>query len=230
MHKNKWRNLLQPVVLMSFMLLSAYLGWALTPHERLSDHKVKIDLPVQVPITFGDWQEDKSVVPVLPDPELQAKLDSLYSATLSRTYVNTQGERIMLSIAYGNDQSSEATAVHRPEFCYSSQGFKIENKGVRHLTIGNHQLEVQNLLAYQGQRVEPITYWITVNDVPTLPGVGRKLKQLQYGLKGQIPDGMLIRISSIGADAEKNYLLQEAFLNQLAASMTPTIRQRYFGT
>lgn len=215
---------------MSLMLMAGYLGWALTPHERLSDHKVKIDLPVQVPVAFGDWQEDKSVVPVLPDPELQAKLDGLYSATLSRTYINKQGERIMLSIAYGNDQSSEATAVHRPEFCYSSQGFKIENKGIRQLTIGNHQLEVQNLLAYQGQRIEPITYWITVNDVPTLPGVGRKLKQLQYGLKGQIPDGMLIRISSIGVDAEKNYVLQEAFLNQLAASMTPSIRQRYFGT
>ena len=229
MKSNKSAIVYEPIVLMVFMLLTAYLGWALVPRERLSDHKVKIDLPVQVPAAFGDWQEDTSVVPVLPDPELQAKLDGLYSATLSRTYVNKQGERIMLSIAYGNDQSSEATAVHRPEFCYSSQGFKIENKGVRHLTVGNHRLEVQNLLAYQGQRIEPITYWITVNDVPTLPGVGRKLKQLQYGLKGQIPDGMLIRISSIGADAEKNYVLQEAFLNQLAASMNPSIRQRYFG-
>ncbi|MBK7005654.1 MAG: EpsI family protein [Burkholderiales bacterium] len=73
----------------------------------------------------------------------------LYSSTLQHLYQHA-GQRVMLSIAYGSDKSSEATSVHRPEFCYSAQGFKVRNFGEAKLNIGTKQLQVQRLYALLG--------------------------------------------------------------------------------
>ena len=59
------------------------------------------------------------------NPEAEAALAKIYTQTLARTYVNAAGERILLSVAYGDDQRGEATQAHRPEMCYTAQGLAI---------------------------------------------------------------------------------------------------------
>ena len=108
-------------------LASAAAAVQLQPRTRLSDQRLPVRLESQVPQAFGNWKLLPGVVPVLPNPELQASLDALYSQTLARAYVGPADEKVMLSIAYGSDQSSEATAVHRPEFCYAAQGFRVQD-------------------------------------------------------------------------------------------------------
>jgi exosortase B len=214
------------VLLMGAALLAARL---LQPTHRIAEHKPPIALEQQVPEAFGEWRLDRSIAPVVPDPGLQALLNSLYSQTLARTYVNAAGQRVMLSIAYGSDQSNEATAVHRPEFCYSAQGFRVARGAAETLSIGGTQVPAQRLVAELGRRVEPITYWVTLDEVATLPGVGRKLQQIRYGLGGQIPDGMLVRVSSIAPEAAQSFALQQRFLEQLHAAVPAEVRTRYFG-
>jgi len=223
-------RLTQSIVLAIIMSIGAFAGEALRPHQRLADLKPKISLDTQIPSSFGVWREDATVIPVLPNPEVQLALDVLYSSALARTYVNASGQRVMLSIAYGSDQSSETTAVHRPEFCYGAQGFEVSNLGEDKVVVGGRRLAVQRLIGVLGQRREPITYWITLDNTATLPGFGRKLAQIRYGLRGQIPDGLLFRISSIGMSEAESFKLQDQFLNDLAGTMDPSIRQRYFGT
>lgn len=220
----------QSLLVAALMVGAAVAANTYKPTTRLADHKPKIELDQQIPKTFGDWTEDLAQIPILPNPQVQAKLDVLYSSTLARTYRNKAGQRVMLSIAYGSDQSSEATSVHRPEFCYSAQGFKVNNLGETTAAIGNRSLNVQRLRGVLGQRREPITYWITLDETATLPGFSRKYEQLRFGLRGQIPDGLLFRVSSIGSDDAESFKLQEQFLNDLAASMEPSILKRYFGS
>lgn len=213
------------------LMLAALLGAELLkPTRRLAELREPIQLAQQVPVAFGDWREDKGLTPVLPNPELQAKLDALYSQLLARTYVNSRGERIMLSIAYGSDQSSEATAVHRPEFCYSAQGFRVRGAGQAEIDVSGRPLRVQRLIAAMPPRIEPITYWVTLDQVATLPGLDRKLAQLRYGLKGEIPDGMLVRVSNISTDEARSFELQQQFLQQLRAAVPASVAQRYFGS
>lgn len=212
------------------MLLAATAGQLLRPTHRLSETKPRIALDQQVPESFGEWKLDRSIRPVLPDPSLQAQLDVLYSQVLARTYINAQGQRVMLSIAYGSDQSNEATAVHRPEFCYSAQGFRVEGAGKGLLPIGSSQVPVARLVARLGPRVEPITYWVTLDEAATLPGLGRKLQQIRYGLRGQIPDGMLVRVSSVSPVIEESFAVQNRFLQQLHAAVPALVRTRYFGS
>ncbi len=88
-----------------FMLAAAGMALGLKPTEKVADAGPKVDLETLIPKAFGDWKIDETIVPLLVDPETQAKLDKIYNQTLTRTYVNSQGARIMLSIAYGGDQS-----------------------------------------------------------------------------------------------------------------------------
>jgi len=218
------------LVLAGLMVVSAAAGELMRPTERLAEIKMPIVLDKQVPESFGEWRLDRSIRPVLPDPSLQAQLDVLYSQTLARTYVNNQGQRVMLSIAYGSDQSNEATAVHRPEFCYSAQGFRVEGVGKGSVGIGGTQVPVARLVARLGQRIEPITYWVTLDEAATLPGLGRKLQQIRYGLQGQIPDGMLVRVSTVSPVLNESFAIQQRFLEQLHAAVPAAVRARYFGS
>jgi EpsI family protein len=203
----------------------------LRPTHYLAKDRAPIDLQAQVPTSFGEWSEVQDMKPLLPDPELQKRLDALYTQVLARTYVNPAGKHMMLSIAYGSDQSSEATAVHRPEFCYGAQGFRVTNLGVTELQLPGGQLPLQRLLTKQGTRIEPVMYWVTLNTTATLPGLGRKLAQLDYGLKGEIADGMLVRVSSIeSTDPEAQFAAQKAFLADLHAAMPAAVRAFYFGS
>jgi hypothetical protein len=49
----------------------------------------------------------------------------------------------------------------------------------------------------------------------------QKLVKIRYGLRGEIPDGMLVRVSSIDADARKAFGLHEEFVTAMAEAMSP---------
>lgn len=210
------------------MFAAAGMALALKPTHKIADSEPKVDLKALIPRQFGDWKIDETIVPLLPDPETQAKLNKIYNQTLSRTYVNRQGDRIMLSIAYGGDQS-DAMAVHKPEVCYPAQGFQILKNASDTFSTGEGNIPVKRLVATQGQRIEPITYWTTVGDKVAVSGWKWKLDQMKYGLTGKIPDGLLFRISTIQADDAKAYQTQDAFARELLKAMSPAGRERIIG-
>ena len=106
------------------MLAAAGLALALTPRLKLADQGPTISLEAMIPKQFGEWKLEGTIASLIVSPDVQALLDKIYNQTLSRTYINPKGERIMLSIAYGGDQS-DTMAVHKPEVCYPAQGFQI---------------------------------------------------------------------------------------------------------
>lgn len=215
----------------ALMLAGAGAAMALKPTHMIADDKPAIVLEDIIPKQFGQWRADDAIVPVTVDPTLQAKLDSLYSQTFVRSYVNTSGDRVMVSIAYGKNQNSQSTAAHRPEFCYGAQGFHVENRGMSNLQLKQHSIKTVRLLADKEERIEPITYWVTLNEDASVPGLDRKLAQLRYGLQGMIVDGMLVRVSSFANDkASADYSLHQAFLTELESALPPGFRSRVFGS
>lgn len=212
----------------AFLLALITLAWFLRPTELLAKSHPLV-LTQIFPESFGDWKVDDSITPLEVTPELKAKLDKTYDQTLSRTYINSQGYRIMLSVAYGGNQSSDSTQVHRPEFCYTAQGFSITRPEDVTLKIAGQPLPVRRMVASLRQRIEPISYWITIGDQATVPGIGRKLLQLQYGLSGRVPDGLLIRISSIDGAIPQAYVQQVEFMGQLRKALATKDSNRVFG-
>ncbi|MEN9658084.1 MAG: EpsI family protein [Pseudomonadota bacterium] len=222
--KNKYA-----LVIATALFLSAVLGYTLTPKNAMADTKPKIDLEKAIPKAFADWTQDTRVVPISTNPELQEKLDNLYSQIVNRTYINAKGEQIMLSIAYGRDQGGDGSQVHRPEYCYPAQGFELKKTHDGKLKYKNDYIPVRRLLAVNGSRTEPISYWITVGETALRSGFDRKLAQISYGLKGTIPDGLLFRVSNISTEIDASYQLQEKFTNDLLNNVDKQTRIRLAG-
>ena len=111
------------IVVLAGMGAAAALAKVGVPTKKIAD-TWETDLEKMFPTQFGDWQVDRSMPVILPAPDVQAKLDAIYNQVLARTYVNVRtGERVMLSVAYGGDQS-DGMSVHLPEVCYPAQGFE----------------------------------------------------------------------------------------------------------
>ena len=210
------------------MALTAVATRALTPSTRLADTRARFDLAAAIPTRFAGWSLDTTVAPVAPNPDSQAALDRIYDQTLARTYIDANGQRVMLSIAYGGDQS-KAFQLHLPEVCYVAQGFQIVQKEEGVLATGFGSLPVRRLVARADVRNEPITYWITVGDQAARAGFAQKWQLLAYGLSGKIPDGMLVRVSTIDADAPAAYRIQDGFAVALLAALAPQSRTRLLG-
>lgn len=198
------------------------------PTQRLADTLPKFDLETAFPKAFADWVVDDRMAVQLVSPDQKAVLDQIYSQTLSRTYVSRDGQRVMLSVAYGGDQS-DATRAHRPEVCYPAQGFQIKGDHGGRIQLADRAVRARQLVAVLGGRIEPITYWVMVGNRVAASGTEQKLRQLAYSTKGLIPDGMLVRISNISPDTEPSYLLHQKFAQQLAGSLHAPELDRIFG-
>lgn len=211
-------------LLMATASVTAWLG---APTARIADTRPAIDLERLIPATFGEWRIDDTVTPVQVDPTVQAQLDHIYAQTVSRTYVDRVGRRVMLVIAYGGEQS-DALGVHKPEVCYPAQGFEILSHRKTTLDTGFGPVPVSQLVARQPRRYEPVTYWIRVGDAVDETGFQRKLTQMKYGMSGFIPDGMLFRVSSIGPEKEA-FALQRTFARDLLSSLNEDQRAFILG-
>lgn len=216
------------LIIALLMFSGAGLAWAMKPTQKIADIREKPDLNTLIPSQVGEWKIDASIVPIEPSPDVQAALNKIYNQTLSRTYVDPAGRRIMLSIAYGGDQS-DSMQVHQPEVCYAAQGFEVFGAVAGMLLTQYGELPVKRLIARQGNRNEPITYWVVVGDKATLSGFTQKLAQLRYGLTGKVPDGFLVRISSIDPDRQSAYRLQEEFIKALLGALHEKDRARIAG-
>jgi EpsI family protein len=217
-------------IILALLLSAAVAATALKPRESLRSDAPKIVLADEIPLQLQDWHAEDAAGVVVADPSLEAQLRSVYSDTLSRVYVDGAQHRVMLSIAYGSDQSSEATQAHRPEFCYTAQGFLLTELPAGEVDLGAQRIAVRRLIGVRGDRHEPISYWLTMDGQTTLPGLNRKWLQFQYRLRGRIPDGMIVRVSTLGSDAAQSFALQDAFLKALYTGLNGSVRGRYFGT
>lgn len=224
---------MKPVIkhflLLALMVAASGLAIAMRPTQKIADMGPPVKLEIMIPKAFGDWREEPQNQTFIVDPQQKELINLIYSQTLSRTYINAEGYRIMLSIAYGSDQS-DAKQVHKPEVCYPAQGFVLKNKQYGQLATPNGAIPVTRIETSLGQRNEPVTYWITVADRVVGPGLEKKLTELSYGLSGKIPDGLLFRLSSIDGDTNRAYEKQIAFSGQLIGSLTPENRQKFIGT
>ena len=206
------------------MLAAAGLALALTPRLKLADQGPTISLEAMIPKQFGEWKLEGTIASLIVSPDVQALLDRIYNQTLTRNYVNDKGERIMLSIAYGNDQSY-STQVHRPEMCYPAQGFEIRSMLKDSIDFSGAKLPVMKLVATQGPRIEPITYWVVIGDSAVRGNMEQHLARLKYGLTGKIPYGMLVRVSTISSNESQSYRTQEQFVRDMLGAVPMEYRK-----
>jgi EpsI family protein len=216
------------LVLLILMLVSAAVAHSLRPTANLADERPPIMLATMVPSEFGTWREQLNLAVQIIDPEQQATVDKIYTQTLTRNYIDARGYRIMLSIAYGKNQSDNLQ-LHKPEVCYPAQGFKLDNLYRTPLDMSGQIITITRMDTHLGTRFEPVTYWTVVGDHVTTDSINKKLTEMRYGMRGRIPDGMLVRVSSIDRNTELAHRIQGEFAAAMLAAIAPEHRARFAG-
>ncbi len=202
---------------------------AMVPREGMKSPPISAPLETLFPQRFETWKIDPDVLPLEASAEIRKVVAETYDQTLSRTYVNDRGYRVMLSVAYGG-RRNQGMDIHRPEVCYPAQGLALRQSTQQiKLQLGQDELPLRRLVAGTGSRNEPISYWLVIGNSVASFGYGHRLALLKYGLTGHVPDGMLVRISSIDDDASHAFGQQDVFLKDILAAMTPEFRRRVLG-
>lgn len=187
------------------------------------------NLEATVPVAFGDWK-------LLPNGQMQVSTstaeepnqDQPYDQTVMRSYINSQGQVVMLALAWGKKQQQEVK-VHRPDLCYVAQGYQV-----RSLQPASFNLAAQpvaplgkHMVAFGSRNGEAVSYWIRIGSLYSEDAWATRLHILKQGFGGRIPDGILVRasqpISEIG-QADAAWPVLDRFLSDLVAAVPPDTR------
>ena len=121
--------------------------WA-EPSVRLADRKAKFSLETMVPRQFAGWAMDERQSAAIVNPEAGDLVSRIYNQVLSRTYIHGPSRRaVMLSIAYGEDQS-RSNDLHVPDVCYPSGGFQIKESVRSELVLRQGSIPVKQLVVW----------------------------------------------------------------------------------
>ena len=216
------------VVLALLMCAVSALGVAVQPAPRVAGGAPAISLESAVPKTFKQWRALPEQLSLIVNPQAQEYLYGLYSQVLARTYVDDSGYRVMLSIAY-NDDERGGLQTHRPEVCYPAQGFQVHKSEEGRLPTAFGDIEVKRLNTSLGKRHEPVTYWLTVGDEIVVGRLNKRLAEIKMSLTGRVPDGLLFRVSSIDDDPVRAYAAQQRFAADMMGSVPVTVRKQLSG-
>jgi EpsI family protein len=228
-------NRIQIIMASIAILSSAVLAEVLAPRELMARSSASLDLENVIPKQFGIWRLASGIAPVTPaDPEGYIQADPysrIYSQEVGRAYTDGHGNIVMLMVAYGPVQNFRLKA-HRPEMCYTAAGFRVSGKTNAEVRFRQDAppLKMARVIAERESRFEPISYWMRVGNDITTGVVDRQIIRLKYGLRGIIPDGALMRVSTIGLSEEASYKVQEQFIRDLLGAVAPQDLKFFTGT
>jgi EpsI family protein len=207
---------------------SVIVAFAPQPKATRLKQTPSILLEQAIPRQFSDWRVEPLEGILVVNPQTQQLLDKLYGQVLARTYVSPQGYRIMLSVAYGSHQRG-ALQAHKPEVCYPAQGFALLRSESAEIGTLYGAIAGRRMNAQLGNRIEPITYWYTLGDQSVGSRFEQRLAEIRTALTGQIPDGLLFRVSSIDANSKRAYTEHDRFVNDLLTAVASQDRVRLSG-
>lgn len=215
------------VLLGGAMLAAATGALALTPRQRL-EYLGRNKLDTVVPRRIGPWTEKSSDAFVLPrTPNSLAA--QLYSDQIARLYVAPDNIPVMVVMAYGNLQSDQLQ-LHRPEVCYAAVGFQISASTRNDLPLTpSVMLPVRELVATSDARIEPICYWTRIGDALPTSGNEQRWAKLAQEIHGIIPDGILVRLSTVAPPSPEIFAGLRAFGTALVQSVAAANRPILIG-
>lgn len=181
-----------------------------------------------VPSSFGAWRVDPVATAFIRAADRQGRSTRLYDQVFERTFVNVEGERVMLSIAHVSDASSDLQ-LHRPEVCYRAGGFAVRDIRSDRLRLGPDWLPVTRLVAALPGRPEPVTYWTAVAGEVAAAEPVPWYELLRTRSWRRTSDSVLVRISSIDEVPDAAFRRHGDFAQALVLALAPELRSRIAG-
>jgi EpsI family protein len=180
-----------------------------------------------MPSRFGSWRAVEAGGVILP-PESEMS-DRTYNDVLVRVYENGAGNAVALLLAYGSLQGRDMQ-LHRPELCYPAAGFEIRGAETLDLRLPNEPVISARLLDTASQsRAEQVLYWTRIGrEFPTTQ-LAQRWSVLRQNLGGEVPDGILVRTSTVAADAPAALPVLRSFIETMMDESPPAARKLLVG-
>jgi EpsI family protein len=178
-----------------------------------------------IPSRLGRWNfYSKSGLVIPPEDDLSRQL---YSQLLTRVYIAPDQPPMMLLVAQSASQTG-VLQVHRPEVCYPASGYQL-SRPERHQVVTNAgPLSTVFFTASADTRTEQLVYWTRVGrDLPNT-WAEQRWSVARSNLRGEIPDAVLVRISTILPTSEEAIPALNEFARSLVEASPPPLR--YFLT
>jgi EpsI family protein len=199
---------------------------ALVPRQK-RDLLGTAKLETLVPSTIGDWSYLQQSGLVLPPSDQLS--DRLYDQLLTRVYVSESALPIMLLMAQSPVQDG-TLQVHRPEVCYPASGYRLSQSEVHQLNVLPGKTVATRIFTAQGgDRIEQLLYWTRVGEELPTTWLDQRLAVARANIRGQVPDGLIVRISTIAPDRSAVSTL-DRFAKELVLAVAPPGRPALVGT
>ena len=207
--------------------LTATTAYALKP--RREEHRlIRTRLEDLIPTSVGPWSYGSAEGVVVARAE-EALPTEGYDQLIDRTYDAPGRPRIMLLVAYGSTQGA-TLQLHRPETCYPAQGFGLSNFSEPDLNFASSRpVPARRFTATRDERVERLVYWTRIANSFPRNTAGEYRAILGSVLSGVVPDGILVRISTITPDTAAADEALDQFANELVRRTSPAGRQILLG-
>jgi len=180
-----------------------------------------------VPLKVDNWVFDTTSGLVLPPPDQLARL--LYDQQVARSYTSPDQLPVMLLLAYGSSQSG-MLQIHRPEICYPASGFKLTETEVTPVPLASgRSLPSRSFTANSDTRVEQVLYWTRIGEMVPTGWWSQRLAVIRSNLHGKIPDGLLVRLSTVSSDADQAQATLKKFARAMLQTMSPTTQRMLIG-
>ena len=179
-----------------------------------------------VPPRFGGWEVVSQSGVVLPPPD--ALSDRLYDNLVTRVYAASDLPPVMLLLAYNNAQDG-VLQVHRPEFCYPVGGFELSKTREISFNAGGQAVPANIFTATAPNRVEQVAYFTRLGSAYPRKWSEQRLAVMRANLAGDIPDGMMMRVSALGIDQTEAQALLSDFSRQFIKSANPRLQRLLLG-
>lgn len=209
-------------------LVAAGAATAMTPRGRMSlvgDAK----LEQAIPKSFAGWRYRESNAVVVPQSE-DSLASQLYTQTVARLYTRGPDEYVMLLIAYGDTQN-DLLQLHRPEVCYPAFGFVVSASQPVQIELGpGVTIPGRTLTATAPGHTEHISYWTRIGEALPVDGGEQRMAKLRSQIAGVIPDGVLVRLSTVLPDREAALAMNERFAADLMRAIPARVRPALINT
>jgi len=216
------------LVLLAAMGGASALAMIARPEPAAQGAQGPIDLDTLFPQQFDGWRVDEATRGFVRPALREGRRYGIYDQVLERIFVGADGQHVMLSVAFGGEQSA-SLQLHRPEVCYRANGYQVRGVHGETVSLAGVPVQVTSLEAEMPGRAEPVTYWTVLGGEVVSDSSGFRWRRLIFAARRQSLDGMVVRISTIDSDSVAAFELHRRFADSMLRAMTPAGRARVIG-
>lgn len=186
-------------VMGGILALASGIAYARQPKPSMPILK-KATFESLVPGPFGDWQVISDGGVVLPPPDTLR--DRLYDNLVTRAYQTPGSPLVMMLLAYNNEQDG-VLQVHRPEVCYPVGGFQLSETQRIDIPLERGAVPANIFTAEAPGRTEQVMYFTRLGKAFPRSWAEQRIAVVNANLAGDIPDGIMMRVSVIGISQQR---------------------------